>query len=157
MAWELPVLSWSIQATRFYSGSSATNCCFKNKERFTRENLFSYINSWNLVCMCPVKSKDFKHRVITGTFWVKYRIAEACVGGNVDFPSSNGSIILIEKCQGKNKLHPKPMWAVYRLIWYTQRQRGLRLSSPPSDTVFIWKLPTQPKALWQHNCLLQQK
>lgn len=35
---------------------------------------------------------------------------------NVDSNSSDGSIILIEKCQGDNKSRPKPVRGLYRLI-----------------------------------------
>lgn len=45
------------------------------------------------------------------------------------------------KMSRENKSRPKPMWGLYHLIWYTPHKHGLRLSSPPSDTVFMWKLP----------------
>lgn len=45
--------------------------------------------------------------VIICTVWMKYRINRCLPWSWLAFSTSNGSIILIEKCRGKNKWHPK--------------------------------------------------
>lgn len=145
MAWEQPVLSWSILASRFYSGPSVTNCCFKNKQcRFTRENLFAYINVefWCAVVLRVSHQIAGFLNTVSLLEHFEWNIAlQKHALGQCGFLQQWWFHYFNRKMSRGNKSRPKPMWSLYRLIWYTQHQRGLRLSSPPSDTVFVWKLP----------------
>lgn len=104
-----------------YTGLKVLLLAFSNRQRrFTLENLFPYtdVELWRVVFHVSHQIAGFSTLCHCRNILSEISHYRSMCWDNVDSNSSDGSIILIEKCQGENKSRPKPMWGLYRLIWY---------------------------------------